>query len=380
MGRHRLHAARVFFDSKNALPSTDRAALQEHADITTDEIDLQMTRWRREHSHFQLDTVQGSRIVIPKTGSLMGDSCAPSDFVATYQPGVEQWLHRLQEWYPMRRLGARVVLGGQLYFHQCSTTVFVGDIGQTSPPLAPSELVSYVSETPKLLTEALAERGHAINPDKQVVQVLTPSKNIRTAFATSLAKGLGQVQHQARYLGPVMSCRSEHKGEIRRRKEAEQVSFARLGRFWTSTAAPSHERRTFYASIYSVLLSASAVFRLIDREMHKLDELLVGKMRIMPRGRATWQAEGDHLRTLTNEQVRAWWCLPTVQAELLSQRIGWHKTILAHPQRHEQLVVAIFGKFPWEGHLIVDENGHLHEKASKVRQEVGGGLAAALDL
>ena len=175
-------------------------------------------------------------------------------------------------------------------------------------------------------------------------------RNERKQLAKALQQEGLQVAVFARYLGPHLSTQVDgYAYEVSLRQRAASVAWARLRGFWYSSAKKNLKRRAFYSTVYTAALSGLTAATISEHLLKKLDRQLANYMRKMLKGEATWLEEGaQRLKALAQQELRLYWCLPTVADELRSQRLKSLYKVLQEPTHHKQYIATVFGKFTWE--------------------------------
>eukprot|EP00959_Pyramimonas_sp_CCMP1952_P462733 9483737-Pyramimonas_sp.AAC.1 len=100
-----------------------------------------------------------------------------------------------------------------------------------------------------------------------------------------------------------------------------------------------------------------------DRQLAELQNVLDQLARKAMRGGAHTEQDGVH-RAWSNERVRKYWRLCSLEVELRVRRLKRLQAIARRPERHRQWLAAHFGKMNWEGGTTMDEFGLLSTTAN----------------
>ncbi|CAK0818998.1 unnamed protein product, partial [Prorocentrum cordatum] len=73
-------------------------------------------------------------------------------------------------------------------------------------------------------------------------------------------------------------------------------------------------------------------------------------------GRVATRADGDHMKTMTTEQILAYWRIPETDVEMTIRRLNWYVGWARDPQKHSQELCLLFGSLEVMG----CRGGHLH--------------------
>ncbi len=106
----KLSAMRTIYDTRNAFRSTDRDLLTKMKQDYARPQDYRLFELCQEHAHFEMEAPDGHMVFVPKTGSLMGDSLGPPDFIQAFRPGMEAFEAELAKVCDMNKLKGVLLL------------------------------------------------------------------------------------------------------------------------------------------------------------------------------------------------------------------------------------------------------------------------------
>jgi len=370
-------AARGFFDATNAFASTKHEVMEKASDQGLNSENKTFVSARRANSHFKIVTPTGETTVVPKTGSLMGDSNAPEDFVAAYQEPLNEWDKALaQQGFGQTVASTRV--GGEQWTCQISRTQFVDDVAATSPPLRDEkQLLKWLRASPEKLSESMKETGHSINQQKTVWQPLCSTGRDRAKICAAIQDfKLGSVAPAARYLGPHLSFDGNITTEIGLRLASMKSAWASMRCFWTSAVAPQLKRQLFLSLVVGAAVSGLVAFVLNPKHVRPLDKQVSKYLRVMLRGRATWhdQSKG-HLMSLTPAQLRLYWRLSSsVLVDIQVARCRWVRQLVLHPKKNLQVWCALTGSIPGDTAKVLNPDGSRGPAATSFLAQVEADL------
>ena len=213
-------------------------------------------------------------------------------------------------------------------------------MGTTSATATPVTAAKQVKRWEQAWTVHCEPLQLAHNEKKRQLSVNFTGEGARTsmaevtdAFATQGVKGT--ITSSVKHLGGWAHNRGANHDDIRERLSRARVAWCTLGKVWTTTSISLRVRLLLFRTlVIAVLLSGLEVAALTKHEIHALDTFQVRQLRVLLLDLAKFKTN-DWLRTFTK--------VPTVDSALRSRRLHWLKSLLRDPHEHAVVLAAAMG-------------------------------------
>lgn len=240
--------------------------------------------------------------------------------------------------------------------------------------------VAFVEWSNSTLSTYMAEAGHSQNVLKQVVLPYFRSRAARWRFVRASVPG--DVVAAARYLGGRLGIFDSAAIEMGYRLKSLKRAWAELHGFWVSKAPDAIKRLLFVGYVLAAGISGLSAYVVRDSLLVTMEKQITIYLRTMLAGRATWQpeGEGEHLRTLSAEDLRRYWGIAPLHLELRLGRLRWFQNVLAEPSHHKQRLCAVFGDLGGDSFMTITADGTLHPMANPWAAQLENDLEALAEV
>ena len=204
----------------------------------------------------------------------------------------------------------------------------------------------------------LAESGIAQNRGKGEVMpcfVQTGSRQSNQDFFITVCVFNGLAKKVARYLGAWAHVRGTNGTDISEHDDAMRRGWHYMGHFWISSGPRSVKKIVFQAMLSNAAESGLEASVLLDSEIHKLETMRTGFLRVMTIGDGN-QATNNHLERLDNNSLRDHWGICSLHSSLRARRLKWLQSVGAHPGANKPWLAVVLGE-SWYSPRQVTDNG-----------------------
>lgn len=329
----------------------------------------------------------------------MGDRVAPTMFNAAIWEDLSDWTYNYEQQLDADQgsaLETRCTMIERPV--DLSLTVFADDIRKKEVcPLragcangAGERLVGSIVQGARWLQAALEQGGYAVNATKTRVVPKIVGKGARAELAYLYTQRVfpGEVVRATRYLGPIVHMDNSNGIERGRRVQAAQAAYSLLRGYWRSRAPRSAKRLVYIAVVQDTLLTGQEAMLYTDHDCKAYDTVVLRHLRAIMQGKACEKSEGvegeegggvKRYKAMSNKELWRIMRLCPAVVELRKWRIRWMQAVARHPERHIQLIAALFGRARCDAGEAVDEHGALTAHAPRLAQALSDAVAEIAD-
>ena len=177
------------------------------------------------------------------------------------------------------------------------------------------------------------------------------------------------VKAHARHLGGMYAWNGEVAVERERRVTAMKVGWRSMGKFWHSKAPWRAKRSFFLAFVVGAGTSGLESYWWGEASCATMDKVVSKYLRSMMLGRACKQGE-DHRESMSNQAVRQFWQIASMQVELAVRRVRWLQDMVRAPGQHRLAIAALWGQACFEQEPTLDDEGLLTEHANPLARQI----------
>ena len=201
-----------------------------------------------------------------------------------------------------------------------------------------------------IIEDELKKRNIYLNKSKQqsIWKMHGPgAMKMKALLYTQEAHGIGS---HLRYLGPQLEENGGCAVEVGMRIKEAQTAWDHYRSFWSKSTRLETKQIIFKNMVLSTLISGMISLNCTNADEMRLHRKMMALARRSLAGKATIRSEqdGEHMVKKTEREILRMLRIGTFPVELNIARLQFWQRIFRAPDYHQQVITAMFGKFPFD--------------------------------